>query len=296
MENGETMEDAGTGKRGRVALAAGEDGNGDQVGVQSVETGIELLLALAALSSDTPPPMLKTIAAAAGIAPAKAHRYLVSFTRTEMVERDAATGRYRLGPAARAIGIAAIRGSDVVRMASQRLPKLCEDVQHSAALAVWTQQGPTIVWVEEVRRPITVSTRVGEILPLLSSATGRVFGAWLPRYATQAMLSRELSANRRLEPSGPLVRLEEVEQLFEQVRQHGVGWTRGGLNTTINALAAPIFDYRSALVGALALLGPSDAFDPDPDGGLAGTLRTAAMEVSEALGYFGGDTERQARR
>lgn len=266
--------------------AAGDDGNGDQVGVQSVETGIELLLALAALSNDTPPPMLKTIAAAAGIPPAKAHRYLVSFTRTEMVERDAATGRYRLGRNARMIGIAAIRGSDVVRAASKRLPKLCEDAQHSAALAIWTRHGATIVWVEEFRRPIMVSTRVGEVLPLVSSATGRVFGAYLPRFETQPLLTRELAANRRAGGPEGLTKAEAAERLFAEVRQHGVGWTKGGLNETLNALAAPIFDYRGAVVGAMALLGPADSLDPNPEGHLAKILRDAADEVSEALGYL----------
>jgi DNA-binding IclR family transcriptional regulator len=263
-----------------------EEAGGDQVGVQSVETGIELLLALAALSADTPPPMLKTIAAAAGIPPAKAHRYLVSFIRTEMVERDAATGRYRLGPNARMIGIAAIRGSDVVRTASQRLPKLAEEAQHSAALAIWTEHGPTIVWVEQVRRPITITTHVGEMLPLLASATGRVFGAHMPRFQTQKLIGRELAANRRRDPDGPLTRAEEAEKLFEEVRRAGVGWTKGGLNQTVNALAAPIFDYRDAMVGAIAMLGPADSFDADPKGSLADQVRAAAADVSETLGHL----------
>jgi DNA-binding IclR family transcriptional regulator len=277
------MEDRGAGKA-RGNLAVRQDTTADQIGVQSVETGIKLLMALADLASGSPPPMLKTIAAAAGVAPAKAHRYLVSFTRTEMVERDAATGRYRLGPAARMLGIAAVRSADVVRSASQRLPKLCEEVQQSAALAVWTQHGPTIIWVEDVRRPITVSTRVGEILPLLTSATGRVFAAWMPRFHTQTLLSQELAAQRRINPQGGLARSEDAERLFEDVRRHGVGWTVGGLNETVSALAAPIFDYRESLVGALALLGPRAEFDADPEGRLAGVLRAAANAVSESLG------------
>jgi DNA-binding IclR family transcriptional regulator len=281
------MAERAKGKRGSATPAkapASDQDTGDQVGVQSVETGIELLLALASLANDAPPPMLKTIAAAAGIPPAKAHRYLVSFTRTDMVERDAATGRYRLGASARMIGVAAIRGSDFVRAASRRLPQLCEDTRHSAALAVWGERGPTIVWVEEVRRPITISTRVGEILPLLASATGRVFGAYLPAYQTQALLGREVAGDPPAPPeSRP--RKEDAEKLFAEVKRHGVGWTRGGLNATVNALAAPVFDYRSALVGAIALLGPAASFDPDPAGATAAMLRKAAADVSQTLGH-----------
>jgi len=268
------------------SLPDGLDDSTGQVGVQSVETGMRLLMAMASLADDASPPRLKAIAAAAGLPPAKAHRYLVSFTRTGMVERDAVTGRYRLGPNARLIGVAAIRGSDVVRTASRRLRKLSEDAQYSAALTIWTEYGPTVIWVEEVRRPITVSTRVGEVLPLMNSASGRVFGAWLPRFQTQAVLSRELAANRRSDPDGPYTRAEAGERLFEEVRAAGIGWTRGGLTESIHSVAAPIFDYRGALVGSLALMGAADSFDTTADGRPAQLVREAAADVSEGLGYL----------
>src|SRR5690606_23044127 len=90
-----------------------------QAGTQSVETGIRLLSSLAELSLLGPPPMLKILAAAAGMPPAKAHRYLVSFIRTSLVERDPVSGRYRLGAMARHIGLTAIRSLDAVRLGSR---------------------------------------------------------------------------------------------------------------------------------------------------------------------------------
>ncbi len=257
----------------------------DQVGVQSIETGMRLLAALAELTFDGPPPMLKDLAARAKLQPAKAHRYLVSFSRTELVERDIATGRYRLGQVARRIGIAAIRSLDVVRQTSAKLPEICAELKHSAALAIWTHSGPTVVWVEEVRRPITISTRVGEVLPLLASATGRVFGAWLPRTQTEELLKREIAANRKLGEDGLITKMADADQLFASVRAAGIGWTSGGLNKTVNALSTPIFDYRGAIVAAIAILGPADQFDVDVKGPLARTLLKAAGELSTTLGY-----------
>ncbi len=262
----------------------------EQAGVQSIETGMRLLGALADLTFDGPPPMLKDLAAAAKIAPAKAHRYLVSFSRTDLVERDFATGRYRLGPRARRIGISAIRSLDVVRQASAKVPDICAKLKHSAAVAIWTHNGPTIVWVEDVRRPVTVSTRVGEILPILSSATGRVFGAWLPRSVTTDLITREIAANRRSNDGALITKSADADALFAQVRAAGVGWTIGGLNKTISAVSTPIFDFRGVIVAAVALLGPIDEFDADPQGPLAAGLREASDEISTALGYKAGTT------
>ncbi|MDB5453973.1 MAG: hypothetical protein JWO33_2551 [Caulobacteraceae bacterium] len=251
----------------------------DQAGVQSVETGMLLLSALAKLTYDGPAPNLTALAAKAGLPPAKAHRYLVSFLRTGMVERDAATGRYGLGPLALEISVSALRGFDVVRSASALIPEISARLQHSMALAVWGARGATVVWVHPYPRPITISSRVGEVLPMLTSATGRVFGAFLPSGQTEAVLDEELSHTR-----GPVGERRNYERLRDEVRAAGVGWAEGDLNPAIHALSAPIFDYRGEVVAALTSLGSTHEFDPERNGRLAQMLKEAAWEISLTLG------------
>ena len=72
--------------------------NGTQRGIQSIEVGGALLKALAHHGRALP---LKDLAAEAGMVPAKAHPYLVSFGKLGLIEQDAASGRYGLGPLAR---------------------------------------------------------------------------------------------------------------------------------------------------------------------------------------------------
>ena len=83
----------------------------ERAGIQSVEVGFGLLEALGAGAG---PLMLRDLAAAAGMSAAKAHRYLVSFQRLQLVVQDAASTRYDLGPAALQAGaglaVAAGRG------------------------------------------------------------------------------------------------------------------------------------------------------------------------------------------
>ncbi len=252
-------------------------GTVEQIGVQSIETGLNLLGVIARLTTIGPPPMLKTLAAEAGMHPAKAHRYIVSFMRAGAVERDPASGRYRLGAMARQIGIAALQGLDVVRIGNAHLPRIRDALQQTVVLAIWAYHGPTIIAVEEVRRPVMVSTRVGEVMPLLASATGRVFGAWAPQAQLEPVLARETAINRKARMS--------AESVFAATRAAGVGYVEGGLNPVINALSAPIFDYRGTLVAALSSLGPSETFDVRPKGKLARVLRNAADAISRELGH-----------
>lgn len=261
-----------------------DDASDGKLGIQSIEIGMRLMATLVEHALDNPPPMLKTLAAHAGMPPAKAHRYMVSLVRSQLVERDEVSGRYRLGPMARLIGLRAIQSLDAVRLSSARLPLICSELGFSVAVAIWAYEGPTIVATEEARRPITIGTRVGEIMPLLNSATGLVFGAWMPRALTHAHIHRGATAALRATGQPPMSQVA-IDRLFEEVREAGLGITEGGLNPTINALSAPIFDHRGVLVAALSTLGPANELDVSTTSPVAGALRRFTAELSAELGY-----------
>src|SRR3954453_20341361 len=105
-----------------------------RAGIQSVEVGFTLL---EALSTSRAPLMLRDVAAAAGISPAKAHRYLVSFQRLGLVVQDGTSTRYELGPAALKLGLASLSRLDAVKLARPRLATLVAEIRQSMALAVW---------------------------------------------------------------------------------------------------------------------------------------------------------------
>src|SRR5665647_1424992 len=168
----------------------------ERAGIQSVEVGFGLL---EALSLAPGPLMLRDLAAAAGMSAAKAHRYLVSFQRLRLVAQDAASTRYDLGPAALKLGLASLSRLDAVKLARERIGPLGEQIGHTLALAVWGNHGTTIVHWEESPQAVTVNLRLGDVMPLLSSATGRCFAAFLSRDAiTRPMRSRaSLTASSR---------------------------------------------------------------------------------------------------
>ena len=72
-------------------------------GVQSIEVGGRLLDALVRAEG---PLMLRALAEQAGLTAGQAHAYLLSFRTLGLVEQEAATGLYRLGPYALTLGLA----------------------------------------------------------------------------------------------------------------------------------------------------------------------------------------------
>ena len=115
-------------------------------GIQSIEVGGELLRALARSGE---PMMLRDLAREAGMAPAKAHPYLVSFSRIGLIEQDETNGRYEIGALALELGLISLRRLSAVRIAAPRIAALASEIDHAVSLAVWGTHGPTVVRLEE---------------------------------------------------------------------------------------------------------------------------------------------------
>lgn len=258
--------------------------NKARAGIQSVEVGFALIDALARASG---PLMLRDLAAAAGMSAAKAHRYLVSFQRLGLVSQDPASTRYDLGPAALRMGLAAITRQDAVKLARERLPALMQRIGHTLALAVWGNHGPTIVHWEESPQSVTVNLRLGDVMPLLSSATGRCFAAHVSREAIAPLLRAELTRARQLGRTDLPRNQTEMAQLLKEVRAHGLARVVDTLLPGVAGFCAPVFDFDGHLVLGIVAMGSVATFDTAWNGAVARALDDAARQLSHDLGYKG---------
>ncbi|WP_239003132.1 IclR family transcriptional regulator [Dechloromonas sp. TW-R-39-2] len=251
-------------------------------GVQSLEIGMSILRAMVKGQRSM---MLKDIAAAADMPASKAHRYLVSLIRAGLVGQDPLTSRYDLGPFALNIGLVAIDRLDRVRLGLAAIAELRDKINETTALAVWGDTGPVIVRWERPRRPITVNVVTGTALDPLTSASGRVFSAWLPKETVGRLIERRLKG-----PDLPpeLQTRAEVEAMLAQVRADGYASVSGyHLVPGVEALAAPVFNFKNEITIAMLVVGVKGMFDMDPAGPVVGPLKEAAAELSVRLGYTG---------
>lgn len=254
----------------------------EQRGIQSIEVGGQLLRALAHRGR---PMALKDLAAAAGMAPAKAHPYLVSFGKIGLVEQDKASGRYGLGPLALQLGLMSLQQVDPVRIAAPLLDELAARTGHTLAMAVWGTAGPTIVWLAESPAAVHVNMRQGTVFSIAGTASGRAFAAHLPEALVRPFYDAERDAGRRGGGDGLPTWAQFAKGVLAEVRAQGLSRTDGGVVAGVSALAAPVFDHRGAMVLALVIIAPSAALDTAWDGAIATQMREAAATVSLRLGF-----------
>ena len=256
----------------------------ERAGIQSVEVGFTLL---DVLSKAQGPLMLRDLAAAAGMSAAKAHRYLVSFQRLQLVVQDDASTRYDLGPAALKLGLASLSRLDAVKLARQRAALLLEEIGHTVALAVWGNHGPTIVHWEETPQAVTVNLRLGDVMPLLSSATGRCFAAFVSKEAITPMLKDEIARAQRQRRGDIPATLAEARALLDEVRERGAARVVDTLLPGIVGFCAPVFDADGHIAVGVVTLGPTGTFDASWGGSVDRPLRAMARQLSRDLGWRG---------
>lgn len=242
---------------------------------------MEVLKALAAMGGGA---SLTTLAARLGESPAKVHRYLASLVEAELVLQEAVTSRYVLGPEAIAVGLAAMRHSDVLELAAAELARLAQSHHLSCFVSVLGSHGPTVVrWVEPIET-VTVNVKTGSVMPVLWSATGRAFGAFIQSSLLVATVQTELAEaspeRRRLLPDQ-----QAVDALFTEIRSLRCAPIRDVLLVGVSAVAVPIFNADGGLAAVLTALGPSGGFDPTPGGSTSLVVRQAADSVSTRLGF-----------
>jgi DNA-binding IclR family transcriptional regulator len=161
---------------------------------------------------------------------------------------------------------------------------LMERIGHTVALAVWGNQGPTIVHWQESPHAMTI-LRLGDVMPLLTSATGRCFAAYLPTDLTAPMIKDELTRAQKLKQQGVPTSQAEVKQMLNEVRQHGVGRVVNALLPGVVGFCAPVFDSDGHLALGMLSLGPASSFDAAWDGKPAKALKQAAQQLSAELGH-----------
>ena len=187
------------------------------------------------------------------------------------------------------VGSSHVATLNAVHLARPCLEDLNRETDRTVGLGVWGNQGPTLIWWIEAKRALDVRLRCGMVLPLLGSATGKVFAAFSSPALTGPYLAAEIAALQHL-PGHPLATPEAVEQHLAQVRERRLGVINDAIIADVNergvsGVSAPVFDASGAIVLALTMMGDGAEFNEnDP---AVARLGEAARKLSARLGFRG---------
>ncbi len=248
-----------------------------QRGIQSVEIAGRILDTLLEMER---PVRMTDLAKKAGISAAKLHRYLISLRRAGLVGQHEESGLYDLGALARRIGSKFYGAKTAADIALPLVRELSRELGETVFIAELGAEGPVSVRSAIPDVPLAITPRIGSVHSLLTSATGRIFAAYLPERIRESLLNHELKSVPARQRAA---RLEEFEGVLQQTRRHGLSVSHGERQAGINALSAPVFDSDARMVLAITVIGNAATFPAAVGSEVAKKLKAAATRISRAL-------------
>ncbi len=253
---------------------------------QSLERGLAIL---SSFNEGQPLLGITELATKVGLNKSTTHRYIATLTALKYLQQDPATRKYRLGPRAVDLGLAAINSMGVTRIAAPALQALSDETGHTVSMAIL--DGVDIVYVvrcrsaREGRLGIDLHLHIGSRLPAYCTSMGKVLLAYQPHERLLDLIDQMDLARR-----GPntLTAREALLGALQRIRQSGCAVNDEELAPGLRSVAVPIRDATGTVVAAANVAVHLSVWNASMDSivrRLEPQLQATAREISSQLGY-----------
>lgn len=241
--------------------------------IQSLARGLKILNLLDQTSDGI---SVTEIAGHLGVDKGSASRLLMTLAVYGFVEKNEITRRYQLGPRVVSLSRSVLVRLPLREAAKPFLRQLMERSGECAHLAV-AAQGKAL-YVDQVESPATlrVNAQVGTMNPLHCTSLGKVLLAF-----GLLEIPETLEAYTPHTITDPAV----LRTHLESVRQAGYAVDDEEFDLGVRCLAAPVFDFRGRIAGAIGISGPATRMSPDRLPELAAVVMEIARSISERLTF-----------
>lgn len=208
-------------------------------------------------------------------------RLLATLELRNFVEKNPATGAYRLGITSLKLGAACIRNKRFMEEARLPLEAVARESSETAILSVLGIDGLVCEDVVESSLPVRVLAEIGTSLPLHSTAAGKVLLSFGSEQELKSLLASEPSATVR----------KAQDTRLQTIRENGYAISFEEYKPDVCSIAAPVRNHAARVIGVVSVAGPSFRNSPARlHGELAPLVVRCAGEISCRMGYQpGGD-------
>lgn len=213
-------------------------------------------------------------------------RILATLESEHIIEALPDERGYRLGTGLISLASEALYDRGIVPTARPLLRQLVDKLKLSAHLGV--REGHEIIYLarETPVSHLASTVREGTRLPAHATTIGRILLAELGRQELQ-----DLYDDYPLEAYTEKTRtsLDTLATQLADDRTRGISWSVANFEPEIGSAAAPVYNHRGEAVAAINVTGHASIFEEGTERAamIETTLKSAAQEISEALGYRG---------
>jgi DNA-binding IclR family transcriptional regulator len=247
--------------------------------VQSVERGIDILMALA-----NGPKTLTEVKIETGLSKGTAFRLLASLNYENLVVKEAHSNLYMLGPGFLRLFQGVMQGvGAITAVAKPALTSLWEETEETVTVHV--RVGAERICIEELPspQPIRYVSTLGAAAPLHVGSAGKVLIAF--------MESAEMEKTLQTLPLLPVTSatisdLDALRAELDTVRRQGYAMSHGERIPGASAVSVPVRGLQGFLA-SLSVLGPADRLPRKRRLELVPLLQSTAAGIGAALSSAG---------
>lgn len=243
---------------------------------QSLDRGLRILDEIAAGRRT-----LTEMSESLGVHKSTVIRLLATLQQHHFVHREDQL-HYQLGRRLFDLASFALESREVVALARSSMRQLMQSTGHAVYLATLEAGEVAVVEIAASRGPLHKVLRVGEGLPVHATASGKILLAGLGSEEVDEVLE---SASLRSFTGRTVVDRAAIRAQIESARSSGYALELAEHEEFVNAVAAPVRDFRGAVVAAMTLTLPAVALDARGMTGYVPQLLAACGEVSAELGW-----------
>lgn len=226
---------------------------------------------------------LTEISRRSGLAKTSVHRLLTTLQLHRFVQQSPRTGKYSLGLKLYELGSTAINRLELRQAAVPAMNRLAADTGERAYLTIpWDNDVLCLEVIQGAELADRLYTPRGARLPFHAGAVARILLAFMPESEIQRIVtSRPLVSYTRKTITDPATLLD----LLRREREQGYAVSVEEVSEGAWAVAAPLRDRSSIVVGALGLVGPTHRLDEDRLRKISVAVRHTASAISYQLGH-----------
>lgn len=241
--------------------------------IQSLARGLRILQKMAESSGTV---SITAIAYDLQVDKGSASLLMQTLANYGFAEKDTETRQYRLGPAVVQLSRSLLNRMPLRETAKPFLLQLVQETGECAHLGILSQG--KVLYIDQVESPHTlrVNTEVGFTAPLHCTALGKALLAWSD--SELPVEFQQFTSRTILDPGVLRNELASIKNL-------GYATDDEEFTPGVRCIAAPVFEFRGKVIGALGISGPAARVEKESMLELAKQVTVVAKNLTDRMSY-----------
>lgn len=240
---------------------------------QGAQSAVRAIRLLKLFTPNRPAMPLAELAALSGLNKTTTYRLLQALLGEAMLERDAETGKYRLGPAVTALGVQALSGDRLRIDARPMLKRLAAETGETATLEIAVDD--TMLILDEVSggHRVAAGGNVGTRWAMHATSTGKAVIAFSENGIERLA--------ERLTPltASTITERDRLAAQFDEIRRRGFAETVDELEDGFSGVGTVIRGIKGEILAAMSICGPTQRLTESRRASLGAMLCSAAGQL-----------------